>query len=348
MPQKATNAVVSNINVKVQRPKDRARKQNEMGGGSHQAAVEITGTGGSGTLIENNSSGAWYLERATTSVEENVGIGPLSVTFEVKDANGGVVTAATGDLVLGDVNFEGVPVLSGWTVDYTILQSDSETYNVLLYPIVRQPDPTTGESLDPGQVNETSIIDGFEDGNIDEYSGDTDAFTVAQDQTFKRSNSLKATGSDGAWVESVSGLETYPTSENVFVGYVRTSAIGGDAPHNQMMYWGADGNGSGIGVWLDWGRYDNVHLVEVDDGAVASTITMDNNVAGNWAADQWYKIVVDRPEKRVRIVDVPTGDNVSTLSYATRSYESGGGVGYVSHALADGETYWWDGLEVVG
>uniref|UniRef100_UPI0010932B94 fibronectin type III domain-containing protein n=1 Tax=Halorussus marinus TaxID=2505976 RepID=UPI0010932B94 len=61
-----------------------------------------------------------------------------------------------------------------------------------------------------------TTIDDFDDGNLDEYTGDTDAFTIVSSPTHAGSNALEVTGGGGYSIFSTSGLPAYPAAGDAF------------------------------------------------------------------------------------------------------------------------------------
>lgn len=351
MVREATNNSVSEIQVEIDRPADRARKQNQIGGAGESSTISVSGSGASGTLLTNNSAGAWYIERISTNVSEDVGVGPLSALFEIKNANGNVTTAVVGDVVDGEFVFGGVPILTEWSLDYTIEQADSNSYGINAYPIIRQPDPTPGSSYDGGQVNDSPVIDGFEDNDLKEYSGQTGSFSVTGNPTYQRSYALQADtgGNSGAeWIVSTSGLENYPSHGESFKFYVRSSAVGSSDDHRQEVWFAADGTGDAYALRFNWDEQDNFFAVKIAGGSTGTVMDEDKTVSGDYEAGHWYRGEVYREDTTdVYLFDTETDDRISTLSFTDTEYEDNDGIGMRNQFVASGESYYYDGLEML-
>lgn len=63
----------------------------------------------------------------------------------------------------------------------------------------------------PDRAVQSNVVDGFEDGNLAEYSGDTSAFSIDSQTVDDGVNSLQLpTGATGFFMGSLSGLDNYP------------------------------------------------------------------------------------------------------------------------------------------
>lgn len=344
MVRTASNASVSEIEVEIDRPADRDRKRNRVGGAAGSASVSITGSGSTGTLFTNNSATAWYLESVTASA---AGAGDVvAVTVDVKDAQGNTKYSGTTGATSGVIPLGGVPVLSGESVDYTVTQSDANSYTVNIHPVIRQPDPET-ESSDT--VNSTQLIDSFEDGGISEYGNSTADFSVISDPTFDQSNALQnaATGSS-SWMYSTSGLPNYPGSDDAFKFHVRSSAVGTSSNHSQEVWFGADSTGDAYAVRFNWHENDNAFVVKLDGASTLTVLDEAKNVSGGYTAGRWYRGEVDRGDTTtVELYDTETKERVASMSMTDTAYESNSGIGFRNRSAATGETYEYDALELI-
>lgn len=350
MVRKASRADVSDISVEIDRPLDRARKRNELGGAADSAAVEITGTGATGTLITNNSSGAWYLENVTISAL-GATTGTVALTLDVKDGSGTTHYTGTTEVTSGVIDFGGVPVLTGWTVDYTIEQDDSNTYTVNIHPLMRQPTP---ENASDDTVHSSNTIDGFEHNSLGTYySGDTGSFSIVSTPTHQRSYALQADAGNADAIYSVpgDGLENYVDNDQKFKFYVRSSAVGDwENQHIQNVMFGADATVSGYALRFDWYGTDNLFLVTVENGSQADLLAQETNVDGDFQADTWYRGEVDRSAKTVSVYRTSDQSRIASLDYSATDYpeyESNSGIVFRNQALASGESYYYDGVELI-
>lgn len=348
MVRNATNASVSEIEVEVERPNDRARKRNEIGGSAHSVTASISGSGGSGTMITNNSAAPWYLELVTVSA---AGAGDaVTVTVEVMDEGGSAVIPGTTNAANGVIPFDGVPILSGWTVDYTVTQSDESSYSVELHPVIRQPSPD-GVS-DSDTITTSLSIDSFEDSNLTEYSGTAGAFGFATSTTFAGSVSLEGTGAgNDSHIYSAAGLSNYPGNGDTFRVHVRSSNVGDwQSNHRQEILYGAPNESSYTGyvVRVNWHENDNVFLMEVENG-IAQNIHAEGGVAGDLQADKWYTIEVDRSGigSSVEVIDPEFGSVLASMSTTDQTYATGSGIGFRNLNLQSGESYYYDAVELV-
>lgn len=344
--RRATNADISSIEVEVDRPRDRARKRNDLSGGPESASVDITGSGATGTLVANNSAGAWYIEGVTISAV-GASLGTVVVTIDVVDSSGTTHYGGTTEAVTGSIDLGGVPVLSGWSVNYTIEQSDSSEYTVNVLPIIREPSPD--ESSDD-TVNKSNNVDGFEHDSLSTYySGVLDSFSVVGDPTHRGNHALQADTGDTDRIYSVpgDGLENYPSSDDAFQCHVRSSTVDWENTHIQDVCFGADADGNAYSVRVDWYTRDNVYVVKLGNWSQQAILDRETNVEGDLSADEWVRIEVDRSAGEVGLFRPSTNARIASMAYDDDEYAGNDGIAYRNRTLASGETYYYDSVELI-
>lgn len=236
MVRKASNSAVSEIEVEVDAPGDRDRKRDNVR--SNSGAPGTGGTGASGTLKTNNSSGDWFLDRVTGYALGVSSSGVVGVKIQVADGNGNVKMELADDLAGGaELNFGGVKIKPGWSVDYVIEQDDSISYTVELLPLVRKPNPG-----DPKTVDIPDRIDSFEDGGLAEYTGDTASYSVISTDSYHLDNSLENAGNVSVNLYSTSGLDAYPSKGDKFSCSLKPSNINADKMRGGMIFAVQDSN----------------------------------------------------------------------------------------------------------
>lgn len=351
MVRRASRTDVSEIAVEIDRPLDRARKRNELGGAADSAAVEITGSGATGTLITNNSSGAWYIEHVTVSAL-GATTGTVAITLDVKDSSGTTHYTGTTEVTSGVVDFGGVPVLTGWTVDYTIEQDDSNTYTVNVHPLLRQPTP---ENASDDTVHSSNNVDGYEHNALGTYySGDAGSFSIVQTPTHQRNFALQAdsaaSGGDNIYSVPGDGLENYPDSDQSFKVYVRsTTAGGGSNTHIQTILFGVDSSVNAYGVRIDWYTGDNVYVADYENGSQDTIQARDTSVDGGLQADHWYRVEVDRSAYTVEMYDTADQSRLTKIDFeplVDLGHGDDAGIGAHVAAVESGENFYYDGWEL--
>ena len=343
MVREATRDTVADIEVEVDRPGDRARKLDTLRSGDN-TTQSVTGSGASETdWFMNNSAGDWYIERMTFGTA-GASPGTLVAIIRVKDSNGALVYGMAGCCNQNNLDFDGSVVKPGWKVTYEILQGDSSSYTVNLWPMVRKPAPSTDSSGSSSPEPDT-VVDNFEDGDISEYSGTTANAAVQTAVTYQGSNALRFDGNASTTEEitSTTGLDNYPAKGDRFAYYIRAST--NDAGKDCRTRFGFDTTDT-----------DNTYRVihEFDGGAIElrkeeSNTTTD--LAGgdfNLPADEWCKVVVDYSDTITVDTYDGNGDLLGSISAADSLAESskGGGI-LLGNFQSTGEDVYFDYIEIL-
>lgn len=220
-------------------------------------------SGGTDTVLDDASygaqSGQWYTFRVETK-----STGEISVD---------VVDRSTGDLLAflsaDDSDNSG----SAFTWEANGVASDAETFY---------------DNLQNGiETNGTGIIDDFEDGDIGEYSGDTDRFTAAQTSNAYRGDyalefqTTVSGGGDYASMTSQSGLPAYPRKGDEF---------------EYWMYY-VDTAIDYLGFYHEYTDSNNTYWTRINENQ--DRIALGQNVSGNSSSTtssvtvntgQWYRV----------------------------------------------------------
>jgi hypothetical protein len=344
MTRSASNAAVTEIEVEVERPADRARLLNVVRSGDN-TTQSVTGSGAAETtLVTNNSAGDWYLERMSFGTP-GASPGTLVAIVRVNDASGNLVYGMTGCCNQNNLDFEGAPIKPGWEVSYEILQGDSSNYTVNLWPMIRKPSPeqTSGDNT----VSEPDIIDGFEDASLSEYGGDTGEFGTTTTTVYDGNTALSHTGtaSNRHVITSSSGLANYPEAGDTFEFAVRIDDPGEDAG----FIFGHNGSA---------GVSESMYEINYDHGSGQADCTIQawnsagtNDVLGFAngfsASGEWFRFRVSWPEQptvdpiQVDVFDA-NGNNVATATGTDDHTASGftsGGVGWSAFKDSGGAVY---------
>lgn len=170
--------------------------------------------------------------------------------------------------------------------------------------------------------SQTSPIDSYDDGNLDEYSGDTGGFTTQTGTVYEGSHALESTSSSGRII-STNGLSTYPDVGDNFSARIQT------------------GNTGDMGLLVLAQDYNNFYEIRVDDFraeiAIYETVggstnkqnkTDISNLDGQWLRVEGH---LEDTASGVRITATlynDTGSHLGTVSWEdTTSPFTSGGVG---------------------
>lgn len=194
----------------------------------------------------------------------------------------------------------------------------------------------------------STVVDDFEDGDLDEYGYADDPFEATQERSFGGSWSIRDEHPEGTnflYAVSTSGLDNYPVAGDSFEYriYIESSSVGDP---NTLFYFAAQSETSdpdGYVVQLD--RNDD-HIKLSKDGEEGTTLD-DGNTAV--PMDEWLRVSIDwgsEGEIDITIFD-SDGDEVDSLS-ATDSTYSDGGIGFGGNYAGAGsgsgieEAIYWD------
>lgn len=318
--RQAVNSDVQRIDVEIDRPVDRSAKEGTVRG-NDDGTISATGSGGSSTLVENNSESSWYLEHATCQAL-GAGAGIVQVTVQVRDASDNVITSgicdATGN---GHIPFAGQIVKPGWDVHATVSQSDSESYDVTVIPVIRKPSPTSPKHIEPVQV-----IDDFESQSLSAYtatSGAKSDWSFNTNDTYHGNVSIE-TSTGGAGLQSTSGLTNMFEHGDRAVCYVKSA--GGQEASAFVHFAVADSNNFHRAEL----QFDNdrLYLETMEGGSVT---TLDNVFNVNLDADTWYAVQMSRADGNqvnVAVVDTVTETEVGAVGQVNTFHKDANGVGF--------------------
>lgn len=228
-----------------------------------------------------------------------------------------------------------------------------------------EPGPTTLDNMsvtgtgDSASVTLDRVItdataDGFEDGNVAEYSGDTADFNVnSNTPVFSGSQSLKAT-TGSTDIISTSGLNAYPSQGNTTTAQIRVTDTG---IFSATLAVHADGTGANSGlpddgyvIQLKFGS-DSVTLIERDGG---SGVTKSSTGVGpGLSANEWYETRITY--RNDGVVEAKIFDDSGTQIYSdtmtpTRDFSGNDGIlfGSPNSHGSTSSTVVWDDVEVEG
>lgn len=185
----------------------------------------------------------------------------------------------------------------------------------------------------------SGLIDGFEDGDLNEYTGDVSYFAATtaapvSDGSF----SLKSTGSDDNTrrnIVSTSGLGTYPSAGDTFQVKVQSTEIStANKARNCGFLFFAQDTSNGYYIQLD-GANDVLKLFEKDGGNFVELA----NTSANWSQNTWYVFEVATTAGGgsidVTVTEAGSGASVASLSGSSSLYTTGGiGFGSTYSTLA--------------
>lgn len=318
----ASNSAVNDIEVEVDRALDRARKQNIVR--TNPATTTVSGSGSTGTVVTNTSSGDWFLENVTTSAL-GASIGVVTVKVDVANSDGEIISSGITEANAGsEIDFGGHIVKAGWSIDYTVEQSDSSSYDVTILPIIRKPNPA-----EPKTVEETPVIDSFEDSGLGEYSGDTGNFSVTGTASYHLDSSLEYSNAANSHIFSTSGLDNYPAKGDTFSWYSTASSLSQSADATAGMTFGvADSNN-----WYHARvNYDDSKLFFIEEDGGSTIIHNESSLGSGFEASRWDKCTLEWGDT-VRF-HVTSSDDNSTMASVQMPFtsfnnlRSEGGVGF--------------------
>ena len=187
------------------------------------------------------------------------------------------------------------------------------------------------QKLDGGGSS-IQLIDGFEDGDVDEYStqiglGDSADISITNSIAENGSNAGNFTISSSTlytdtWAVSTSqsGLNAYPSQGDVFEGWIYKAASSSGV-EDGIVFGKQNGVISGYVVRIYQGsQFD---IIRLDDGS-RNWLSSDNSVSFN--DDEWYRIEVEwsnNGDILAKIYD-SSGTEISSLSATDNTYTSGG------------------------
>ncbi|MFB6188647.1 MAG: hypothetical protein ABEI57_02075 [Halapricum sp.] len=227
--------------------------------------------------------------------------------------DGGRIQYAVNNSTVGSV----APTVNQTTADgiaKTTL-SLSKTGNISVYAS----GGGSGDRLDLRVVNTSSPIDTFNDGNINEYTGDTNQFAAATSPTYEGSWALEAspTGNALKRITSTTGLPNYPNQGDTFAYDFNVTSTGNKNDFRGVVGFGETPGGNHYEVRLVQ-QSATTYVLEVDNGATVSTSS-----AFSLNDNQWYETSVDWGASTV---DVTLSDTSGT-TIVTQSVANAGDSG---------------------
>lgn len=222
--KKPSHADVQVIQREVDLPSSRSARRDKIRSDLLENSAASGGTQ-TGTIATNNSSQNWLLFSVSSTVDESVAPGDVSLEIKVKDSDGNLVYGGAGDLSgTQPISFgEGGIVREGWTIDYRIVNNSSSTATFHLYPYLsRSSVDDIGSSTGDGTtVDPDTHIDDFERTNVrnpytyTNYSGTTnDKFAEETGNIYEGTKALKFEGTSDTEVflsMPGDGLSNYPS-----------------------------------------------------------------------------------------------------------------------------------------
>lgn len=345
MVKGATNTSVAELEVEVDRPGDRERKRDNVRSNPGQGSV--SGSGATGTLKTNNSSGEWYLEQVT-GYALGATSGVLAVKIQVTNAAGSVKSELGGDLAGGvSLEFGGVQVKEGWSIDYVIEQNDANSYTVELMPLIRKPEPDERRTVEP-----TTIIDSFEDGSISEYTGDTANYSVVSTDSYHLDNSLEYSDLSNSRMWSTSGLNVYPAKGDTVTWRAKSSSIdSSDDPNGGIMF-GVVDDRDHYEARVNWDDRKLVIIESWSDGGLTHrSVVAESSYGSGFATDRWDKCELDWGDTiTFSMTNSDDNSTMASLSMSFNDFEksrSSGGFGWRG-SVENGETIRFDKAEIDG
>lgn len=197
-------------------------------------------------------------------------------------------------------------------------------------------------------------VDGFEDGDIDEYvafSGDDAYFTIQSDVVRDGSNALRLMNGDSEYrhLYSYTGLPSYPSQGDTFSVWVRSNTTDGGPEAQAHVMFGKQDNGGQIEYYRVQVMFnDGNFLLKVHNASGPSgypTLAEDIG-AFTYPGDAWYLVQVDWMTNGTIVSTLYDEDGavLSRISATDTQYGSGG-VG--PRGWADsGTAVYWDNYHV--
>lgn len=349
MPRRASNASVSEIEVEIDRPADRAGKNDKVRSDSNSQSV--SGSGASNvTAVSNSSSGNWFLEQVTAHAVGNSTYGNLQIVVRIVDGSGTTKAEQVGDVNSEYIPFNGNVVKPGWSVEYDINQDDANSYTVLVRPLFRKPEPSeSGTESNASSTTET-VVDNFEDSGLSEYTEDTGDFTVQNSTVYNGSQALQGDNTGGpAQIVSTSGLPAYFAKGEKADVYVRTTAVGTtDTLRGAFLFGASDSNN----CYLIDPKFDldNDFGLDVISSGTPTELDLDY-VSNNYKPDTWYRIRVvwddgtlGGSDNDITATIYESGDSTPLASVTANdsTHSSNDGIGFEARTAATGENVFWD------
>lgn len=356
--RQATHNSVTEVGVEIDRPEDRAAKNNDKG--SNTGTSNITGSGGSQTIKTNNSNGNWYLEAVSvTASGTSLAVGAVQVQFQVRDGNDNPIVGFEIDPAVQSFAHVGSQLVQpGWDVHMSITQADANTYDVTGRALLRKPDPDTDTSHGGGQADTgRTVYEDFERSTpISDYVGDTGEFGTSTATVYHGDTAVThngATGTDHNIVTtSLSDLPSDPFKIRSQVRSDKANSGAGGLDRVGVIFGAADTNNFfAAQLWPESGDLD---IIQVDGGGVQGAIIEGTSGTGKKAypGDEWWMIEVDvdvgrSPQIRATFYDAD-GNEIVTREDDGAGYSMyGSGIGVRGHKVDAADDHYLDYIREV-
>ena len=175
-----------------------------------------------------------------------------------------------------------------------------------------------------------SVVDDFEDGDISEYSGDTAAWTVVQNNVEQGDFALQKDAPDSfgesIWSLPGDGLQNYPQANSDIAVLVREE--GGVIPVFAFALEDDAGTIKGYGVQYEFN--EEISLRRIDDLSEFSATTLDSDSTIDTNSGEWYYILIERESdlKEVTLFDLDDNPVSETISTTDTTYDTDEGIGF--------------------
>lgn len=207
-------------------------------------------------------------------------------------------------------------------------------------------DGASGQSV---TVSTSATIDGFEDGDISEYSVDTASYTTQQ--TTVESGSFALQGSTGSAGEpktiiSNSGLDNYPTPGDTFEFYFQFPSL--DSENGNLLFATQNLNNvpDGYNIQLD-AVAGRLRVNKVESGSV--TILAEDSSA-TYEANAWMRgeVTWTSNNELSCIIEDSSGTQTGSTGTTTDSTYTSGGFGWRTNTTASAvENIYWDSARLL-
>jgi len=214
---------------------------------------------------------------------------------------------------------------------------------------------TSGVVMTSAPSSGPTTIDGFEDGDISEYSGDTSDFSVQTSKVFDGTYAMTISHSSKFTISSTSGLNSYPQAGDKFELYVAANTVSsGGGPY---VLFGYQDSSNHYRIRMRGGGSGVAEAIDVISGGGATTLDSRSANPGfiersTSNSGRWLKLVVTWASDGTITADFidPVDDvTVVTLQGTDTSYTSGG-FGWVSNNGNSKATdeHFYDKAEITG
>jgi len=178
-----------------------------------------------------------------------------------------------------------------------------------------------------------SIVDDFEDGNLNEYVGATSGFTVqSNEEVFNGSNALKRFDSTGTnRIVSQSGLANYPQQGQEFGWFVYVPSASLSSNVVSQISWGQQStDGTGTDGYITQIRPAQSKYVLGRGGSSLGNQTNNTNVTWSNFADRWLEERITWDTDGSMTAEIYDGEKdngaslIASLSFSDTTHSSGG------------------------